>query len=134
MTYEVVGTKAQVEYDSLMDASIIKHTNIDAVICEPYMGPPQRRSISEKDAEKLLKDVKKLYISLFEVLKKLSKPGFRVVMVLPSYRTISGWKSISLKDIVDSRWELENRKHGRDLKWERNNSIIIRNIFILTKK
>lgn len=112
----------------------IKNTEVDAVVCEPYMGPPQRRSISDKDATKLLNDVKRLYISLFELLRKIAHKGFRVVMVVPSYKTISGWKTVPLNDIVDNRWELENRKHGRDLKWERNNSIIIRNIFILTKK
>lgn len=112
----------------------IKNTGINAVVCEPYMGPPQKRSITQKEAEKLLIDVKELYIALFEVLKKISYKGFRLVMVIPSYKTREGWISLPLNDIVDSRWELENKKHGRDLKWKRNNSIIMRNIFILTKK
>jgi tRNA G10 N-methylase Trm11 len=112
----------------------VKNTGVNAVVCEPYMGPPQRRDISERDAEGFLHDVKELYIALFEVIRKISYKGFRVVMVIPSYKTRSGWKTIPLGDIVDKNWELENKKHGRDLKWERNNSIIMRNIFILTKK
>jgi len=112
----------------------IKNTGIDAVVCEPYMGPPQRRSISEKEADSLLDDVKELYEGMFDVLKKIAHRGFRVVMVIPSYKTKVGWKTLPLNNIVDKRWKLENRKHGRDLKWERNNSIIIRNVFILTKK
>ena len=112
----------------------IKNTGIDAVVCEPYMGPPQRRSISEDEASKLLNNVKELYDGLFEALKKIAHKGFRIVMVIPSYKTKVGWKTLPLNDIVNKRWELENRKHGRDLKWERNNSIIVRNIFILTKK
>jgi len=112
----------------------IKNTGIDAVVCEPYMGPPQRRIISEKEADSLLDDVKELYEGMFDVLKKIAHRGFRVVMVIPSYKTKVGWKTLPLNDIVNKRWELENRKHGRDLKWERNNSIIIRNVFILTKK
>lgn len=112
----------------------IKNTGINAVVCEPYMGPPQKRYITEKEAENLLRDVKDLYISLFEILRKISYKGFRVVMVIPSYKTKNGWISLPLNSLVDSRWELENKKHGRDLKWKRNNSIIMRNIFILTKK
>jgi len=112
----------------------IKNTGIDAVICEPYMGPPQRRDITDKQADILLNDVKELYEGLFEVLKKVAHKGFRIVMVIPSYKTKGGWKTLPLNDIVDKRWELENKKHGRDLKWKRKNSIIIRNIFILTKK
>jgi tRNA G10 N-methylase Trm11 len=112
----------------------VKNTGVDAVVCEPYMGPPQKRYIDDKEADKLLSNVKDLYIHLFDIFKKISFEGFRVVMVIPSYKTKIGWRSISLGDIVDSRWELENKKHGRDLKWKRNNSIIMRNIFILTKK
>lgn len=112
----------------------IKNTGVDAVICEPYMGPPQKRYIDYKEADKLLNNVKDLYINLFDILSRISFEGFRVVIVIPSYKTKSGWKSLSLGDIVDKRWNLENKKHGRDLKWKRNNSIIMRNIFILTKK
>lgn len=112
----------------------IKNTGVDAVICEPYMGPPQKRYIDYKEADKLLNNVRDLYINLFDILSRISFEGFRVVIVIPSYKTKSGWKSLSLGDIVDKRWNLENKKYGRDLKWKRNNSIIMRNIFILTKK
>ncbi len=112
----------------------IKNTDVNAVVCEPYMGPPQKRYIDDKEADKLLNGVRDLYVNLFGILSKISSRGFRLVIVVPSYKTRSGWKTISLRDIVDKRWNLENKKHGRDLKWERNNSIIMRNIFILTKK
>lgn len=112
----------------------IKNTGISAMACEPYMGPPQKRFVSEEEAKKLLDDVKKLYIALFEILRKVSFKGFRVVIVLPSYKTKNGWKSMYLDEIVDKGWELENRKHGGELRWNRENSFISRNIFILTKK
>lgn len=112
----------------------IKNTGIDAVVCEPYMGPPQRRYMEDKKADRLLDGVKQLYIGLFEVLKKVAHRGFRIVLVIPSYKTRDGWKTLPLNEIVGKDWELENKKHGRDLKWKRNNSIIMRNIFILTKK
>jgi len=112
----------------------IKNTGVDAVVCEPYMGPPQRRYMEDRKAYKLLDGVKQLYIGLFEVLKKVAHRDFRVVLVIPSYKTRDGWKTLPLSEIVGKDWELENKKHGRDLKWKRNNSIIMRNIFILTKK
>ena len=112
----------------------IKNTGVNAVVCEPYMGPPQKRYISEREVEKLLDGVEELYMGLFEVLKKVAHRGFRIVMVIPSYKTKSGWRSLHLNDIVDSRWELENRKHGGELRWGRGRSLITRNIFVLTKK
>ena len=112
----------------------IKNTEVDAVVCEPYMGPPQKRFVSEYEAEKLLEDVKELYLGLFEILRKIGHRGFRVVIVLPSYKTKKGWKSLHLNDIVDIHWELENRKHGGELRWYRDTSFISRNIFILEKK
>lgn len=112
----------------------VKNTGVDAVVCEPYMGPPQKRYIDDREADKLLNNVKDLYIHLFNIFKKISFKGFRVVMVIPSYKTKNGWKSMHLNEIIDKHWELENKKYGGDLKYCRNNSIIMRNIFILTKK
>lgn len=113
----------------------LKRTGINAIVCEPFMGPPQRKSMSESKADILLSDVKDLYVSFFKVVEQIANDGFKVVMVLPSYKTYSGEKSINISTFVGKKWEVLNRKYAKgDLKWKRNNSIITRNIFILSKR
>lgn len=113
----------------------LKRTNINAVVCEPFMGPPQRRELTESKAELLLKDVEELYISLFKILNEISNSGFKIVLVIPSYRTLKGEKTINISQFAEKKWEVLNKKYTKgDLKWKRNNSIITRNIFILSKR
>ena len=112
----------------------LRNTNISAVVCEPFMGPPQKNILTTKKADMLLDEVKDLYVHLFDVLdEKIGVRGINMVLVIPSYKTDRGWKTIGIRDIASKRWELLNSKYSpnRDLKWSRKNSIITRNIFIL---
>jgi tRNA G10 N-methylase Trm11 len=114
----------------------LKNTNISAIVCEPFMGPPQKRILNKGAADELLKTVKALYLSLFDLLdNEIGVRGVRMVMILPSYKTDKGWESIGIRDIVSNRWEVLNSYYSphRDLKWSRKNSIITRNIFILQR-
>jgi tRNA (guanine10-N2)-dimethyltransferase len=114
----------------------LRKTPISAVVCEPFMGPPQRSTLFSGKAELFLKRVEELYKGLFDVLHEVTHEGFVVVMIIPSYKTSWGWKTIGVRDIVGKRWEVLNTElsGGRDLKWSRKNSIITRNIFILRRK
>lgn len=112
----------------------LKHTPISAIVCEPYMGPPLKRAISEVKADELLEDVKSLYLSLFDMLdEEIGVRGVKMVLILPSYKTDDGWKTFGIRDVASKRWEVMNSHYSpnRDLKWSRKNSIITRNIFIL---
>ena len=114
----------------------LKNTDISAIVCEPFMGPPQRSLLREEKAEKLLSSVKSLYDSLFKMLdERIGVRGIKMVMIVPSYKTIKGWKTISIYDIVSNRWNLLNSEYSpkKDLKWGRKNSIITRNIYILER-
>jgi len=113
----------------------LKRTNINVVVCEPFMGPPQRKELTDSKADLLLKDVEELYISLFKILNEISNSGFKVVLVIPSYKTLKGDKTINISQFVEKKWDVLNKKYTKgDLKWKRNNSIISRNIFILSKR
>ncbi len=114
----------------------LKHTDIDAIVCEPFMGPPQMRILSESKAKELLDDVRALYRKLFELIdNRLEKRGIRVVMIIPSYKTDKGWVTFGIRELVGKRWIVKNNEYslGRDLKWRRKNSIITRNIYILER-
>jgi tRNA G10 N-methylase Trm11 len=113
----------------------LKRTGINSVVCEPFMGPAQRKELTESKAEILLEDVQQLYISLFKILNEIARSGFKVVLVIPSYKTLKGERTINISQFAEKKWDVLNKKYTKgDLKWRRNNSIITRNIFILSKR
>lgn len=112
----------------------LKNSEVNAVACEPYMGPPQHRPMGVNTAKELLSDVSKLYSNLFYILNHMKLTEFTAIIVLPSYKTHEGWLTTSLNQIVGKKWKIENSKYGKDLHWSRANSIIRREIFILSKK
>lgn len=114
----------------------LKNTDITAIVCEPYMGPPQTALLSEQKASELLGDVKNLYFKLFDLIdNKIEKRHIKVVLIIPSYKTQKGWKTFGIRELVNKRWIVKNGDYlkNRDLKWSRKNSIITRNIFILER-
>lgn len=113
----------------------LKHTDITTIVCEPYMGPPLTRIISEQKANELLEGVKKLYFKLFDLIdNKMEKRGIKVVIIIPSYKTDRGWKTFGIRELIGKRWIVKNSEYSKeDLKWSRKNSIITRNIYILER-
>ncbi len=114
----------------------LKNTKIDAVVCEPFMGPPQKNVVSKEKDEQLLNLVKGLYLSLFKMLDdEVGVRGSKMVLIIPSYKTDDGWKTFSIYDVISNRWKLLNSElsPNKDLKWGRKNSIITRNIYILQR-
>jgi tRNA (guanine10-N2)-dimethyltransferase len=111
----------------------LDNTDIDVIAFEPYMGPPQTKVLNSAQADQLLRDVKKLLQKFKKVVDQVFN-GNTIVLIIPSYKTKNGWKTFGVRDIFDKRWDILNREYAQeDLKWERNNSIISRNIFILEK-
>lgn len=114
----------------------LKNTEISAIVCEPFMGPPQTTVLTKERAQELLTSVKSLYKSLFEMLDdKIGVRGIKMVIIVPSYKTQKGWETFSIYDIISNRWNLLNSDYSptKDLKWGRKNSIITRNIYILER-
>ena len=113
----------------------LKHTDITSIVCEPYMGPPLTRIITQQKAEELLEDVKKLYFKLFDLIdNKMEKRGIKVIIIIPSYKTDRGWKTFGIRELVGKRWIVKNSEYSKEgLKWNRKNSIITRNIYILER-
>jgi tRNA G10 N-methylase Trm11 len=106
---------------------IVKKGNIDGIVCEPYMGEPQRNVIEFGFAQKLVKQHYVLVEALFKALDELDiGKKINVVVVFPSYKTKDGWICIE-----DDALNFKNTKlKVRDLHWSRINSIIKRLIFV----
>ncbi len=111
--------------------NILQNSNIGGIVCEPYMGKPQRKPLEIQVANSLVKQHYSLVSSLFNVLNTISfEKSIRVVVVFPEYRTKKGWCSIEKKLLNFKNVKLLEK----DLHWSRENSIIKRLIFVFEYK
>lgn len=58
---------------------------IDAIVTEPFLGPPVRGRLNEKEANKIIGNLTSLYQQTFKSFAQILKPGARVVVVFPVY-------------------------------------------------
>lgn len=63
----------------------IPQDSIDAVITEPYLGPPLFRRPSYENINSTLSEVGRLYLSAFSELRKILKTGGKVIIVFPAF-------------------------------------------------
>jgi len=63
-----------------------KIKNIDAVVTEPYLGPPLRGSESKQKLKNIIDELSELYVAAFSEFRKILNSNGRVVIVFPSFR------------------------------------------------
>ncbi|OGG27357.1 hypothetical protein A2960_00120 [Candidatus Gottesmanbacteria bacterium RIFCSPLOWO2_01_FULL_39_12b] len=63
----------------------IQLRSIDAIITEPYLGPPLHSKPNIKQIEDILKNVSDLYLEAFKQFTKILKPDARVVIIFPVF-------------------------------------------------
>ena len=57
---------------------------INAIITEPYLGPPLRGSESHQKIKSIMSELEQLYLDTFKEFKKVLKPGGKVVIIFPA--------------------------------------------------
>jgi tRNA G10 N-methylase Trm11 len=77
--------------DAVELSKFIKRNSIGAIITEPYLGPQRGRF----NIKQTIQNLEKLYTRSLAEFKKILKPGERVVMIWPVFR--SGQKNHKLK-------------------------------------
>ncbi len=70
--------------DALMPASI------DAIVTEPYLGPPMHGNESSTQIRVIQRELSALYEDAFAVFTKLLKPGGQLVFLLPVFLQLRG--------------------------------------------
>lgn len=104
----------------------IREIGVNGIVCEPYMGPPQRRVLNPDYAQKLIKSHLSSVKALFNILEKLQlSKKIRVVVIFPEYKTTKGWVSADIDFRKKNKVKLVDFEQ-KDLHWERTNSIIRR--------
>ena len=69
--------------------SHIQPNDVDAIITEPYMGPPLRGAESPDQIKKTTNELADLYLQAFTSFTQILKPTASVVFVIPRF-TVSG--------------------------------------------
>ena len=72
--------------DATKLSKYFKKDSVDAVATEPYLGPPLKGNQSQKDVEKLFKDIRPLYKNTLKEMHKILKKGKRAAIVSPCIR------------------------------------------------
>lgn len=64
--------------------------SVDAVVTEPYLGPPLQGNEPPEKIEQIIKELSALYLDAFREFKKILKPAGKIVILLPVFHTVSG--------------------------------------------
>lgn len=83
-----------------LDQKIDPNT-IDAIVTEPFLGPTIRTKPKKEKIMAIIKDLESLYLSSFKIFKKILKPGGRVVIVFPLFRTLDGVFTLRILEALD---------------------------------
>ncbi len=89
-----------VKGDSLDLPSYLQKNSVDAIVTEPYLGPPLKRKPKKHDAMQILKELNGFYGRAIRQMVKVLKPGKRIVIVSPCFRVGKEIKGIDIKKIV----------------------------------
>jgi tRNA G10 N-methylase Trm11 len=60
--------------------------SIDAIVTEPYLGPPLHGNESSEKIKEIIKELSELYLAAFREFKKILKPDGRIVILFPVFR------------------------------------------------
>jgi len=117
------------------------------IVTEPYLGPPQRRVPLVHNAQKIAKELEKLYLGFFNNLHNNFSKIKRVGIVFPVIKTNEGLLYLNIldkiKDIGYIRHEfmpIEQAKkeasasHRGGLLYSRPEQFVLREIFVFEKK
>ncbi len=110
--------------------------SVDAIVTEPFLGPPLRRSTHPGVISQAVKDASVLYDKFVATAKTLLKPGGRLAMVVPMFRTgkqsfrephfrSDGFGPV---DLLPAAWGFDRR-----LIYGRPDQHVFRKIFVLRK-
>ncbi|MFA6322128.1 MAG: DNA methyltransferase [Candidatus Buchananbacteria bacterium] len=80
-----IKAKAQVFQADVRDLAV-KIKSVDAIIAEPFLGPPLRGHEKLFEVKKTVEQLSELYVQAFGEFRKILSSGGRIVIIFPSFR------------------------------------------------
>jgi len=109
----------------------IKPKSVNAIITEPYLGPPMKGNEGEPKIIKMIRDLESLYLASFGQFEKALVSGGRVVIVMPEWHLGSEVYGINIADKIE-KMKFKRVDEG-DLIYKREDQKVWRNIIIYEK-
>jgi len=99
--FEIENLKSEIYLCDVSNlSSKVNINSIDAIITEPYLGPPIRGSESPEMIKKIVKELEDLYVSAFSEYKKVLKKDAKVVMVFPQWHLGGNVSELNISDRI----------------------------------
>jgi len=110
----------------------IEDGSVDAIVSEPYLGPPVRGELTSSQLREIIKEVSDIYLGAFKKFSKIVKSGGRLVIIFPQWHQRG--ELIGQIDLRAEIKELEfNRKDKANLIYKRDDQKVWREITIWEK-
>jgi tRNA G10 N-methylase Trm11 len=81
----------------------VPSTHVDAVVTEPYLGPPRRGRETRSELQRMLLELQHLYGDSLASWKKVLREGGTVVMALPIFRIAETRESPAEAHTIDTK-------------------------------
>jgi len=108
----------------------VKKNSIDLVVTEPEMGPYWKKLPYDEEVKKTIQELVPLYRSLFEELYQVMKPGARIAIILPTFRTFTKLYPMQPSKIMR---EGQFKQINKPLEYWHSSSKVRRNIYVFEK-
>lgn len=119
------------------DATNYTWEPFDSVACETYLGRPFSATPAPQVLDEVMRDVDTIHRKFLQNLARQTKPGMRMCIAVPAWKTKIGFKHLkTLDNLSDLGYTRSVFKHVRqqDLIYHRPEQIVARELIVLTRK
>lgn len=87
---------------------LLPPASVDAIITEPYLGPPINGHMAAGTIERTARELERLYRAAFSSFAKILKPNGVVVFIFPAFRTGGQIRrtAVLVEDLQKNGWHL----------------------------
>ena len=85
-----------------------KIKQVDAIITEPYLGPPLKGKETDSQIKEIIKELEKLYLDSFKEFQKILSPKGQIVIIFPIFKNNHTLNILSQINPVRNNFSLKN--------------------------
>lgn len=122
--FDIKNTVSLYVHDATLPQKDVK---FDAIVCEGYLGPPQKHIKSTASLESIIDELDTLYVGFFEALKEIKFKG-PIVIAMPFFRVNDGG-DVELESTIKKIEKIGFKLKTEPLKYARADQIVGRAIY-----
>ena len=122
--FNVKNTVSLYVHDATLPQRDVK---FDAIVCEGYLGPPQKHLDSASSLKPIIDELDNLYVGFFEAIKEIGFKG-PIVIAMPFFRVSDG-AEVELKSTINKIEKIGFKLKTEPLKYARADQIVGRAIY-----